>query len=69
MLKPSKGEREREREGERERERGKEFTLKYLCQISLYCEQTLSEEQHLLKYIYLMMPVVRINLILYKTEA
>jgi hypothetical protein len=34
----------------------------------MYCEQTLSEEQHSLKCVYSMITIVQINFLLYKTE-
>jgi hypothetical protein len=38
----------------------------YFYNIGLYCEKTQSEEQHLLKCVYSMMPIIQINFILYK---
>jgi hypothetical protein len=36
--------------------------------MNMYCDQTLSEEQCLLKCVYSIIPIIQINFLLYKTE-
>jgi len=39
------------------------------CANPQYCQLTLNEEQHMLKWVYSMMPLIQISFLLYKTEA
>jgi hypothetical protein len=45
------------------------WSINVLWPLKTYCELTISQEQHFLKCIYSMMPIIQINFVLYKMEA